>query len=259
MSLQRNRAGASAIEIVLVIVIIILVAAVLFPMFARQREGTPKPRCQSNMKECALAIQLYWGDYDSTLPSSAVVSHSKTWNRRGFLRFATKVGEITNNTKGGQTWVQLLYPKMRNRGIWFCDGDPVDQTSRQARASYWWKAAVDKAWYGLGCKKPCRRESDFPYNADQVILYEHQPFHFGGEGGLVNGAQINVAYLDTHVQTRTIRNATSGNPINCAANSDGEPMYFNLDNTKPKDKGNPPANGIPAKYVDPGRYSDMLP
>jgi len=39
----------------------------------------------------------------------------------------------------------------------------------------------------------------------------------------------------------------------------GEPMYFNFDQSKKTGPGNPPDPKVPAKYIDPTRYSDLLP
>ena len=124
-----------------------------------------------------------------------------------------------------------------------------------AFCSYWWKLAVDKAWYGEGCKKPCRREKDYTYTADQIILYEHRSFHVNGQPALWNQVQINVVYIDCHAKTIALKNATSGDPANCAANSDGEPMYFNYNYAA--DKGLPD-DKTPAKWVDPAVYGDRL-
>ena len=51
----------------------------------------------------------------------------------------------------------------------------------------------------------------------------------------------------------SLKSATSGDTINCAANADGEPMYFNYDERTGKTL---PAN-MPAKFVDPARFGDQ--
>ena len=97
---------------------------------------------------------------------------------------------------------------------------------------------------------------DYAFEADQIAFYEHLGWHWGDTGGLKNGVQINASFIDTHVETIWISNATSGDPINCAANSDGEPMYYNT--------GVDPKTGVakkqagPATLTDPTRCCDQL-
>jgi prepilin-type processing-associated H-X9-DG protein len=186
------------------------------------------------------------------------VSHSRHWRKSDFLTFATVRGQLPPSGRF-VTLMQVLYPHMKIKDIIFCPSDPTDQKNPKSTASYWWKVAIDKAWYGVDCPKECRKESDFGYNADQIAFYERNGWHVDQASGLRNGTRINVAYLDTHVRMVILRNATSGDPINCAANTNGEPMYFNFDNDQPKQTdANPPRTGNATRYVDPGRYSDVL-
>ena len=244
------------VDLVLAAVITMAVAGSLVSLTQEEAERERKAACMSNLKEMAVALQIYWNDYDATLPSSAVVSRSPRWKKTDFTLFATKVGALPARGKK-QTLMQVLYESMKSKDTMFCPSDPVDRKNPASQGSYWWKCAIDKAWYGVGCAKPCMKEVDFAYNADQVAFYEHNGWHFGQTNGLRNGTQINVAYLDTHVRTVRLRNATSGKPVNCAANTNGEPMYFNFDNNRPAAKDvNPPRERNATCYIDPSRYGD---
>ena len=66
----RGRRGFTLIELLVVIAIIAILAAILFPVFAQAREAGRKASCTSNMKQIGLAIMMYAGDYDETLPWS---------------------------------------------------------------------------------------------------------------------------------------------------------------------------------------------
>lgn len=254
-----HRRGSWLLDLVIVIFICFIVAAFLFPIFARSRQPGRKSNCQNNLKELAVALQVYWNDYDNNLPSSFLRNRSKQWNSRNFLRFGTKLGEFPPKGRK-ETYVQVLYDHMHSKDIMWCPSDEnKDNPGPNSNVSYYWKTAIDKAWYGDGCKKACRNEAEFIYNADQVVLYERSGFH-SGEDGIKNGTQINVAFMDSHVKTINVRNATSGHKKNCAANSNGEPMYFNCEiiehggNYETKTL----PDGVPAKYVDPQRYCDKL-
>lgn len=284
----RRKSGFTLIELLVVIAIIAILAAILFPVFARAREAARKSTCQSNLKECAIAIQLYWTDYDATLPSSALTTPGTTVPVARFIQNAGTLPPPRGSVAEPPSWVQAVYDKMKNKDVMFCPSDPVDKTSPAALASYWWKYAADKAWLDANTK--CQKEGNFVYNSDQIILYEHMGYHFGDQGGLKNSIQINVAFLDTHVKTCSIVNGpttyTTTNDWGSTTNSQCEPMYYNFDQRAPKGAtktdldgdgvcgdtipgGNNPPNGsayvLPDTknyrdgYWNPNFYSDLMP
>lgn len=269
----RKKSGFTLIELLVVIAIIAILAAILFPVFARAREAARKSTCQSNLKECAIALQLYWSDYDATLPSS-VLAHiaagnmGPTWDNSKYEEFGTRVGVLPPpaNTLL-RTWPQMLYSHMKNKDIMFCPSDSADRhpaanvaygPAPNGAVSYWWKFAADEAWRDANIK--CQKEGDFGYNADQAILFEARGWHFGDSRGFKDGVQINMAFLDTHVRTVSLRSAgtvyfTKSDGPSIVSNK-GEPNFYNFDNDLPKSSANPVAG--PADFIDPRRYSDML-
>jgi len=60
------RKGFTLIELLVVIAIIAILAAILFPVFAKAREKARQASCQSNLKQIALSLAMYCGDYDET-------------------------------------------------------------------------------------------------------------------------------------------------------------------------------------------------
>ncbi len=60
---MRRRGGFTLIELLVVIAIIGILAAMLFPVFARARESARKIQCLSNVKNIAMAVQMYLSDY----------------------------------------------------------------------------------------------------------------------------------------------------------------------------------------------------
>ena len=65
--IARRRKGFTLIELLVVIAIIGILAAMVFPVFARARESARKAVCLSNVKNIALAIQMYLSDNNDTL------------------------------------------------------------------------------------------------------------------------------------------------------------------------------------------------
>jgi prepilin-type N-terminal cleavage/methylation domain-containing protein/prepilin-type processing-associated H-X9-DG protein len=64
-----SRKGAfTLIELLVVIAIIAILAAILFPVFAQAREKARQTSCLSNIKQLAMAVNMYVQDYDETYP-----------------------------------------------------------------------------------------------------------------------------------------------------------------------------------------------
>jgi prepilin-type N-terminal cleavage/methylation domain-containing protein/prepilin-type processing-associated H-X9-DG protein len=63
-----RRRGFTLIELLVVIAIIGILAAMLFPVFARARESARKTQCLANVKNIAMAVQIYLTDYDMLWP-----------------------------------------------------------------------------------------------------------------------------------------------------------------------------------------------
>jgi len=66
--MPARRKGFTLIELLVVIAIIAILAAMLFPVFARARESARKIQCLSNVKNIAMAVQIYLTDYDRLWP-----------------------------------------------------------------------------------------------------------------------------------------------------------------------------------------------
>jgi prepilin-type N-terminal cleavage/methylation domain-containing protein/prepilin-type processing-associated H-X9-DG protein len=75
---RHRRHGFTLIELLVVIAIIAILAAILFPVFAQAREKARSITCTSNLKELALAYQMYVQDYDETFPYTAFYDAAKS-------------------------------------------------------------------------------------------------------------------------------------------------------------------------------------
>lgn len=243
----------SLVSFIWAFAVVLVVATAGCGTLSRMGSQANKAKCLNNLKQLSQALKMYADDYDGVMPSSMQVRHSKTWSKSDSLTFCSTLGKFP--PAGGVkrvTWPQIFYDYMKSPDIVFCPSDTVDGKDPQARPSYWYKLANDKAWYGVGCPKPRRKMGDYGYESDQVAFYEHLGWHVNDTSGLNNGVQINASYVDTHVETIVIRSATSGDPVDCAVNSDGEPMYYNTDgSTGNVDTG-------PARHTDPTRYYDSF-
>ena len=113
------RRGFTLIALLVVIAIIAILASILFPVFARAREKARQTSCMSNMKQLALAFEMYSQDNDETMPGCPN-------------------GDMGNGLYGGWVWYPTfgaptngyfdvtrgsLYSYVRNRQIFICPND----------------------------------------------------------------------------------------------------------------------------------------
>lgn len=254
--MPNHRSFVLSATVVLAVFSLLLIAFYTYTI--RQRENVRSRRCLSTLKCVASSLKMYCDDYCGQLPSSYLVSHSKRWDARDSALFCTGAGWGWNGValpRLPRTWPVLLSSGHPSMCPPFCASERPADPARQ-HVSYYYKLANDKAWYGIGCDAPRRLMSDYAYESDQIAFYERLGWHCRDTSGLKNRVKINVSYIDTHVATITLKNSTSGDPVNCAANSNGEPMYYNTllneyGETSKRDRG-------PATHTDPTRSCDSF-
>ncbi|UCC67286.1 MAG: prepilin-type N-terminal cleavage/methylation domain-containing protein [Armatimonadota bacterium] len=120
----RRRKGFTLIELLVVIAIIGILAAMVFPVFARARESARKAVCLSNVKNIALAIQMYLADNNDTLPPRE--------HRPEVLEYfaVTKMGAHPSDQGEAMPcahwanpylrWPVVLDEYIKNRDVWQC-------------------------------------------------------------------------------------------------------------------------------------------
>lgn len=93
---MRNRAF-TLIELLVVIGIIAILAAILFPVFARAREAAKRTACLSQMKQLALASEMYAQSNNDGLAPSA------------------NYGEAIPTL-----WTVIIQPYVKDKGVFLC-------------------------------------------------------------------------------------------------------------------------------------------
>jgi prepilin-type N-terminal cleavage/methylation domain-containing protein/prepilin-type processing-associated H-X9-DG protein len=112
-----RRRGFTLIELLVVIAIIGILAAMLFPVFARARESARKIQCLSNVKNIAMAMEMYFTDYDR-FPPAEVDANVNAWfeNCGG----DTRPGCCSTQANPYLRWPVILDEYIKNRDVWKC-------------------------------------------------------------------------------------------------------------------------------------------
>jgi prepilin-type N-terminal cleavage/methylation domain-containing protein/prepilin-type processing-associated H-X9-DG protein len=110
--------GFTLIELLVVIAIIGILAAMLFPVFARARESARKVQCLSNVKNIAMAMQMYWTDYDG----QACPRETRGDEAEQYFMTARNKSRC-NQTTQANPYLRIevnLDEYIKNRDVWNC-------------------------------------------------------------------------------------------------------------------------------------------
>ena len=117
-----SRKAFTLIELLVVIAIIAILAAILFPVFAQAKLAAKKTVDLSNMKNMALGVNLYAGDYDDHLCNTS-------WEQAALgSAEATTFPQTANPANPAGTyqihWSFLIQPYIKSMDIFLNPADP---------------------------------------------------------------------------------------------------------------------------------------
>jgi prepilin-type N-terminal cleavage/methylation domain-containing protein/prepilin-type processing-associated H-X9-DG protein len=130
-----KREGFTLIELLVVIAIIGILAALLLPALSSARDKARTAQCAGNLRQISLGLQLYADDHDDFFPVAG-----------GTIRWDQK-----DATTGLGSWMQQIFPYVKNKSVYHC---PLDQRSPfsyflGARAAF----AVNNAFSSVSRKR----------------------------------------------------------------------------------------------------------
>ena len=160
MRFPRSK-GFTLIELLVVIAIIGILAAMVFPVFARARESARKAVCLSNVKNIALAINMYVNDWNGFMPLGRETVASEYFADAG----SDGDGETCDNRARqanpyGREPV-ILEEYIRNRDVWMCPSARMTSGATlivpMGRNGYWLNSWMDNegVWTGDTTYGPC--------------------------------------------------------------------------------------------------------
>lgn len=103
------RRGFTLIELLVVMAIIAILASVLFPVLAQARAKARQSQCMSNLRQIAIAAQLYLQDYDERFFPAYYIGQG---------------GQTQPNNYGYFFWPWLLCPYTQAFNLFWCPDEP---------------------------------------------------------------------------------------------------------------------------------------
>lgn len=141
--MYKRRSGFTLIELLVVIAIIGILAAMLFPVFARARESARKTQCLANVKNIAMAYQIYLTDYDRFPPKETNAEAIAYFDGApgGFGSFDANGNCIrTSFANPYLRWPVILDEYIKSRQVWNCP------SAKRVGSASWIVGAGDGNW-----------------------------------------------------------------------------------------------------------------
>ena len=192
----QTRKGFTLIELLVVIAIIGILAAMVFPVFARARESARKAVCLSNVKNIALAIQMYLADNNDTLwpyeHRTEVTEYFDVLGGGGGFPATDGSGHCLKATQANP-YLQppvLLDEYLKNRDVWRCPSAKL-----QSGATFinpdpdWFGYLFTHDWAGL-----CPGDSSWPNGWGGEVT---DSLLQGRYGTAYDGATVNKAFVQS--------------------------------------------------------------
>jgi len=244
LSLRSVRFGAfTLIELLVVIAIIAILAALLLPALAMAKESAKRIRCLSNLKQVALAWQMYADENNDKLP----YNRNKVGQRTGYWPWDAGINVTDSMIKLGFQRDILYCPSFQDQNsktLWEWTGQMNHRVIGYALTIPWAPRVVETNINYTMATRPIKVKgvtvtpspSDRVLTADATISQggrfdrvmggwakPHQTAHIDGSGKYPAGGNLN--YLDGHVSWQ--KTSMEGRKlVGMVMRTTGEPVFY---------------------------------
>ena len=230
---RGKKAAFTLIELLVVIAIIAIIAAILFPVFGRAREKARQAACLSNLKQIAMAVQIYMGDYDDRFPFVLDFSGNCICGpNQGDNGQYPLVPGVTGQEPRFQL-VNVVAPYVKNANVWYCPSvGPNYEWKGMVQAGRWKKGATMRdqgttyvytysAWPARGSQQTFMggKSASILREPSRWPMLHDTPAGVGFTGSIADppssavphSGGVNVAYGDGHAKYHRMEQADGNN------------------------------------------------
>ena len=210
----RRRKGFTLIELLVVIAIIGILAAMLFPVFAKARESARRVQCLSNVKNIAMAVQMYLSDWNRFWPTEHerfIIEYFNTAAGGGQSPYTWP--DICDHTYHANPYLRvpvLLDDYIKNRDIWKCPSAKMMNGAGfivpMGPNGHWWEVYEDnEGKWGTDADAggPCYSAFPTGWGGDVTdsiaqgrMANVYYAGNYGGHGVFVYGYATNINVRD---------------------------------------------------------------